>query len=96
MEFDFLGATLVNLSINIVYTLIALFVGMKALLIIDDKLLKSIDIQEEMKKGNIAVSIFASTILIFVALIVTFGFKGWYFLRSLQTSHIFAYFYYIY
>ncbi|NQY54042.1 MAG: DUF350 domain-containing protein [Campylobacteraceae bacterium] len=76
MEFDFLGATLVNLSINIVYTLIALFVGMKALLIIDDKLLKSIDIQEEMKKGNIAVSIFASTILIFVALIVTFGFKG--------------------
>ena len=28
MEFDFLGATLVNLSINFVYTLIALFVGM--------------------------------------------------------------------
>lgn len=76
MEFDFLGASIVNLVINIVYTLIALFVGMKALLIIDDKLLKSIDIQEEIKKGNIAVSLFASSILIFVALIVTFGFKG--------------------
>ena len=76
MEFDFLGASIVNLVINIVYTLIALFVGMKALLIIDDKLLKTIDIQEEIKKGNIAVSLFASSILIFVALIVTFGFKG--------------------
>ncbi len=76
MEFDFLGASIVNLTINIIYTLIALFVGMKALLIIDDKLLKSIDLQEEIKKGNIAVSIFASSILIFVAIIVTFGFKG--------------------
>ncbi|AXH11963.1 DUF350 domain-containing protein [Halarcobacter bivalviorum] len=76
MEFDFLGATIVNLTINIIFTLIALFIGVKALLFVDDKLLKSIDLQEEIKKGNIAVSIFASSILIFVALIVTFGFKG--------------------
>jgi uncharacterized membrane protein YjfL (UPF0719 family) len=76
MEFDFLGASLVNLTINLIYTLVALFVGMKALLIIDDKLLKTIDLQEEIKKGNIAVAMFASSILIFVAIIVTFGFKG--------------------
>ncbi len=76
MEFDFLGATIINLTINIIFTLIALFIGVKALLFVDDKLLKSIDLQEEIKKGNIAVSIFASSILIFVALIVTFGFKG--------------------
>jgi len=29
-----------------------------------------------MKKGNIAVAIFASTILVFVALIIAFGFRG--------------------
>ena len=44
--------------------------------VIDDKLLSNISIEEEMKKGNIAVAIFASTILLFVAMIVTFGFRG--------------------
>ncbi len=45
MEFDFLGATIINLTINIIFTLIALFIGVKALLFVDDKLLKSIDLQ---------------------------------------------------
>jgi len=76
MEFDYLGATIVNLSVNLIYTLVALYVGIKALLIVDKKLLKDINIQEEIEKGNIAVSIFASSILFFVALIVIFGFKG--------------------
>lgn len=76
MEFDYLGATLVNLAVNLVYTLVALYVGIKALLIVDDRLLKDINIQEEIKKGNVAVSVFASSILFFVALIITFGFKG--------------------
>ncbi|MEM7280693.1 MAG: DUF350 domain-containing protein [Pseudomonadota bacterium] len=76
MESDFLIATLLNLGVNLVYTLIALFVGILALQIIDKKLLSSVDIEDEMKNGNIAVAIFASTILIFVALIVTFGFRG--------------------
>lgn len=76
MEFDFVVATLINLGVHLVYTLIALFIGILALQIIDRKLLSSVDIEAEMKNGNIAVSIFASTILLFVALIVTFGFRG--------------------
>ena len=76
MESDFLIATLLNLGVNLVYTLIALFVGILALQIIDKKLLSSVDIETEMKNGNVAVAIFASTILVFVALIVTFGFRG--------------------
>ncbi len=52
------------------------FSGVYALLWVDKKLLKSVDIEDEMKKGNIAVSIFASTILIFVAVIVAFGFRS--------------------
>ncbi len=76
MESDFLIATMLNLGVNLVYTLIALFVGILALQIIDKKLLSSVDIETEMKNGNVAVAIFASTILVFVALIVTFGFRG--------------------
>ncbi len=76
METDFLFASIFNLSINLIYTVIALFIGVTALVIIDKKILKTIQIEEELKKGNIAVAIFASTILIFVALIVSFGLKG--------------------
>lgn len=76
MEWDFLLATLMNLGVNLVYTLVALFVGVKALQLIDQKLMKKICFEEELKNGNVAVAIFASSILIFVALIVTFGFKG--------------------
>jgi len=76
MEADFISATMLNLGINLLYTIITLFVCLAALLVIDKKLLKGISLEEEMKKGNMAVAVFASTILMFVALIVTFGFKG--------------------
>lgn len=76
MEMEFLSVTLLNLAINLIYTFVALIVSIVALIIIDKKFLPGISIEEEMKKGNIAVAIFASTILLFVAIIVTFGFKG--------------------
>lgn len=76
MEVEFLSASLINLLLNLSYTIIALVVGVYALLWIDKRLLKNIDLEAEMKKGNIAVSIFASTILIFVAIIVASSLKG--------------------
>ena len=76
MEMEFFSASLINLLLNLSYTIIALVVGVYALLWIDKRLLKNIDIEEEMKKGNLAVSIFASTVLIFVAIIVASGLKG--------------------
>ena len=76
MELDFIYVTLFNLLANLLYTIVALAIGMIALLWVDEKLLSNISIEEELKKGNIAIAIFASTIMIFVALIVTFGFKG--------------------
>jgi uncharacterized membrane protein YjfL (UPF0719 family) len=51
-------------------------VGVYALLWIDKKLLKNVDLEEELKKGNLAVAIFASTILIFIAIMIAFGFRG--------------------
>lgn len=76
MSGELLLATLINLGTNLIYTLVALALGVSALLFIDRKLLHKIDIEEELKKGNIAVAIFASTILLFVALIVSFGLRG--------------------
>ncbi len=76
MGSEFFIASVLNLSINLIYTIISLLVGVYALLWVDKKLLKYVDIEDEMKKGNVAVAIFASTILIFVAVIVAFGFRS--------------------
>ena len=76
MGLEFFTASLINLLVNLSYSILALVVGVYGLLWVDDKLLKNIDLEEEMTKGNVAVAIFASTILIFVALIIAFGFRG--------------------
>lgn len=76
MESQFIISTLVNLGINLAYTIIALMVAIVGLKFVDYKLLKSINLEEEIKKGNIAAAIFASTILVFVGLIVAFGLRG--------------------
>ncbi len=76
MGSEFFLATLFNLGMNLIYTLVALFIGIFALQFIDKKLLKSIDIEQEIKNNNMAVAVFSSTILLFVALIVSFGLKG--------------------
>lgn len=75
MPSEFFTASLFNLGVNISYTVIALLVGVYALKFIDKQLMTKVDIEEELKNGNLAVAVFASTILLFVALIVSFGFK---------------------
>lgn len=76
MQAEFFFATMFNLIMNLIYTLVALIIGVAALKFIDKNFLKTIDIEEEIKKNNMAVAVFASTILLFVALIVSFGLKG--------------------
>lgn len=76
MEWDFLTASVINLLVNLLYTVLALIVGVFSLLWVDKKLLKNVDIESELQKGNLAISIFASSILAFVAVLVAFGFRG--------------------
>jgi len=76
METEFIIATLFNLGVNLLYTVVALVIAVVALTWVDRKLLKDVDIQRQLQNGNVAVAIFASTILLFVALIVSFGLKG--------------------
>ena len=70
MEIGSLEQTLTFLGINLVYALITLLVSVFALVIIDKYVFTKIDFIEEIKKGNIAASIFQSTILIFIGLVV--------------------------
>jgi len=76
MGTEVIFATFFNLGVNLLYTILALGVGVYSLLWIDKKLLKSVNIEEELKKGNMAIAVFSSTVLLFVALIVSFGLKG--------------------
>lgn len=76
MDMDLMMATAFNLGVNLMYTLLALVVAVVALLVVDKKLLTQVDIEAELKRGNMAVSVFASTILMFVALIVCFGLRA--------------------
>ncbi len=76
MGFEFFSASFINLIINLGYTIVALVVGVYALIWIDRRLLKNVDIEAELKQGNVAVAIFASTVLMFVAIIIAFGFRG--------------------
>ena len=70
MEISSLEQTLTFLGINLAYALITLLVSVFALVIIDKYVFTKIDFIEEIKKGNIAASIFQSTILIFIGLVV--------------------------
>lgn len=73
METTFINASLINLALNLSYTVISLFVAVAALMVIDKVLLKKLDIQQELANNNLAVAIFCSALMIFVALIICFG-----------------------
>ena len=70
MEIGSLEQTLTFLGINLIYALITLLVSVFALVIIDKYVFTKIDFIDEIKKGNVAASIFQSTILIFIGLVV--------------------------
>lgn len=76
MESDFAFATLFNFSVNLAYTVTALLVAVLSLKIVDKLLLKRLDIEDELKNNNIAVAIFSSSILIFIAILVAQGLRG--------------------
>jgi len=71
MEITTTGQTLIHLAISLGYAVVTLIVAALTLLAIDRFLYRDIDFVAEIKKGNIAASIFYSVILIFVAILVS-------------------------
>lgn len=71
MDFDFAGASGVMLLLNLVYAVVALFVGVLGIRVVDRIFLRRIDLEDEIRKGNIAAAIFASALLLFVGIVVS-------------------------
>jgi uncharacterized membrane protein YjfL (UPF0719 family) len=73
---EYFSATLFQLAVNLVYTVVALIVGVVGFRIVDHILFRQIDFIEEIKRGNIAAAIFASMILLFFALVIGFSLRS--------------------
>lgn len=76
MEIDFIYSTIFNFLINLSYTFSALVIAVVSIKIVDKTLLKKLDIEEELKNNNIAVAIFSSALIVFVAIVVSVGMRG--------------------
>lgn len=73
MDWEFVRATSIMLVINLLYAVIALFVGVLAVRVLDKLVLRKIDLEEEIQKGNIAAAIFGGVLVLFVAIIIGFA-----------------------
>ncbi|WP_028111071.1 DUF350 domain-containing protein [Ferrimonas sp. YFM] len=71
MEITSVEQNAVFMFLNLSYAVISLFVSVIALVIIDKFVFRRIDFIEEIRKGNLAVAIFQSTILLFVGFVVS-------------------------
>ena len=70
MDWQFVLASTTMLIINLVYAVVALVVGLVTIRLLDRFMLKKLDLEQEIKNGNVAAAIFAGTLLLFVAIIV--------------------------
>jgi uncharacterized membrane protein YjfL (UPF0719 family) len=64
MDLAFAKASAIMLGINLVYAVIGFLLSVIAILVIDKIFLTKVDLQEEIKKGNIAAAIFAGALII--------------------------------
>jgi len=71
LEITSLEQNITYLAINLIYAVVCLFVSILALIVIDKFVFKNIDFMEEIRKGNIAVAIFQSVILLFIGVVVS-------------------------
>jgi hypothetical protein len=59
------------MSLNLVYAIVAVIIGMLIIKYVDRLIFPQIDFIAEIKRGNIASAIFAGMILIFLALVLS-------------------------
>jgi uncharacterized membrane protein YjfL (UPF0719 family) len=64
MDLAFAKASALMLGINLLYAVIGFLLSVLAIFLIDKIFLKKLDLEEEIKKGNIAAAIFASALVI--------------------------------
>jgi hypothetical protein len=75
MEFDidYYTVKLISFVLSLIYTFLTIVVTAAFIIYIDRRLLTKIHIQTQLQKGNIAVAVFASSLLILIILILFIG-----------------------
>ena len=69
-ELSLIRASALSLGIHLVFGIVALFVGAIAIKLVDRWILKRIDLEEEIARGNLAAAVFAGSVWIALALIL--------------------------
>ncbi|HEX7667604.1 MAG TPA: DUF350 domain-containing protein [Polyangiaceae bacterium] len=72
-ELPLLRASALAAGMHLVFGVITLFVGAVAIKIIDQVLLKKIDLEEEIARGNLAAAVLFAALWISLAMILTHG-----------------------
>lgn len=70
-ELSLVRATAISLAVHLVFGVIALFVGALAMKAVDRFVLRRLDLEEEISRGNLAAAVFAGALWIALAIIMT-------------------------
>jgi len=72
-ELSLIRASAISLTVHLFFGVVSLFVGAVAIKAIDKFLLKQIDLEAEIARGNLAAAIMAGALWIALAMILTKG-----------------------
>lgn len=70
MDMDFARASAVMLAINLLYAFLGIVIAVVGIKLIDIFFLRHIDLELEIKKGNIAAAIFAAALVLGATMII--------------------------
>jgi uncharacterized membrane protein YjfL (UPF0719 family) len=70
-ELSLIRASAISLTTHLLFGVIALFVGAVAIKAIDHFILRRIDLEEEIARGNLAAAVYAGALWIALAMILT-------------------------
>ncbi len=68
--------TLMTMVLNLLYTFVALWLGVIMLKLVDKHIYPKINFEEEVKQGNVAVSVVVAALILFIAIVVSSGLRG--------------------
>lgn len=71
-ESSLIRASAITFTMHLAFGVIALFIGALAIKAIDHFLLRKIDLEEEIARGNLAAAVYASGLWIALAMILAF------------------------
>ncbi len=72
-ELTLIRASAVSLTVHLLFGVISLFVGAIAIKLLDRFILRKIDLEEEIARGNLAAAVVAGSLWIALAMILTHG-----------------------